>query len=996
VAPAARTAANVVVELGSGVELSHSPLSDELNRIKAGLADQYRVERELGRGGMASVWLAHDLKHDRKVAIKVIRPELAAALGGDRFLREIRIAAHLQHPHILTLIDSGEIPAITANGSGSLYYVMPYLKGETLRARLQREGKLSAAETIRILQGVLDALIHAHNQGIVHRDLKPENIMLTGRHAMVMDFGVAKALVAGQEGETSTLTALGLAVGTPAYMAPEQAAGQSSIDARADVYAIGVLAYEMLTGQPPFTGTTPQAILASQVTRTPTPLGQIRPDLSPELIAIITRCLEKDPDQRWPSAEALLAQLERILAGTTRGRGLDRRRIGVVAALLVLLAAGIWLGPVRQMRDRRWAREQIPRILSLTDAGKWEPAYQLARRVGAIIPKDSLFKSLRPRFGRVVSIHTEPAGAKVWRKAYDAPDSSWTLLGRAPLDSVLLSYSGGGAVGTTDRLRIEAPGYRTIDLVGLPIRDSLIRLDRDDAIPHEMVRVSGGELGISYPDFGHVKPVRLGDYLMDRFEVSNREFKRFIDNGGYRRREFWEHPITAGNREIPWDQAVARMTDRTGRPGPATWEAGDYLPGQDSYPVGGVSWYEAAAYAKFAGKAIPTVAQWSHAAGLFLSASIIPHSNFSGRGPTAVGRGAVSSFGTYDMAGNVREWCLNAEGENRFILGGGWTDQPYVFTDGYAAAPSDRSPSNGIRLVKYLTTESNLAQAAAPLQRARRDFYKQEPVSDAVFEVYRRMYEYDRGPLDARIIETIDEEDWTRQLVRMNAGYAGDTLLVYLYLPKRGTKPYPVVVNWPGSNVLRDRTPGARPGTIDFIVSSGRAVLLPVFKGTLLRKDALVTDAQDSTIFYRDHVIMWAKDLSRGIDYLETRQDITTANLAFYGVSWGGAMGGLIPAVEPRIKSSVLYVAGLDFEPTRPEVEPINFLPRIKIPTLMINGRYDFLFPLETSQQPMFRLLGTPPDKKRYVVEEGSHFVPRTRLIQETLSWLDKYQPLQQ
>jgi serine/threonine protein kinase len=277
-------------------------MSDVLSRLQAALAGHYRVERELGRGGMATVWLAHDLKHDRQVAIKVIRPELAAALGGDRFLREIRIAAHLQHPHILTLIDSGESPGRPGDGAGSLYYVMPYVAGETLRERLTREGSLSTEDTLRILGDILDALVHAHRHGIVHRDIKPENIMLTGRHALVMDFGVAKAVVAGQEAETGTLTALGLAVGTPAYMSPEQAAGQASVDARADLYAIGVLAYEMLGGHPPFTGTTPQAILASQVTRAPKPLGELRPDLAPDLVAAVMRCLEKDPAKRWQSA----------------------------------------------------------------------------------------------------------------------------------------------------------------------------------------------------------------------------------------------------------------------------------------------------------------------------------------------------------------------------------------------------------------------------------------------------------------------------------------------------------------------------------------------------------------------------------------------------------------------------------------------------------------------------------------------------------------------
>jgi eukaryotic-like serine/threonine-protein kinase len=969
-------------------------LTDVVSRLQAALPSHYRIERELGRGGMATVWLAHDLKHDRQVAIKVIRPELAAALGGERFLREIRIAAHLQHPHILTLIDSGEAVA-SGNGVGLLYYVMPYVEGETLRECLNREGRLPADDTERILKDILDALVHAHRERIIHRDLKPENIMLTSRHALVMDFGVAKALVASQDATTDTLTALGLAVGTPAYMSPEQASGQTTVDARADIYAVGILAYEMLGGQPPFTGTTPQAILASQVTRAPIALRDARPEIPSDLADIVMRCLEKDPEQRWQSAEELLSRLERLNADFPRMR-LRSRALIAPAALLLALGVGLWVGQCRKLQDRRWAREQaIPQLLSLAESGYWEPAYLLARRVAAILPGDSLFNALRPRFARQVSIRTDPPGAKVWRNTYGASDSTWILLGRTPLDSVLLALSGGGGWGNTNRLRVEAPGYRTLDLVGLPFADSVIKLDRDGAIPPEMVRVGGGKLNVRFPGFEHVKPIRLGDYLMDRYEVTNREFKGFVDSGGYRRREFWDHPILNAGREIPWKQAMALMTDRTGRPGPSSWEAGDYPPGQENHPVGGVSWYEALAFAKFAGKAIPTVAHWNHAANVTHSAVIVPLSNFAGQGAEPVGthRG-ISAYGTYDMAGNVREWCLNASGNGRFILGGGWNDQPYQFNDAYTQSPFDRSVTNGIRLVKYLEEDSNLVAAGQPLTRTRRDFLKARPVNDQVFSVYRRMYEYDRGPLDANVVETVDEGDWIRELVRMQAAYAGDSLLVYLYRPKSGIKPYPAVMLFPGSNAIRDRPQNLPWRLIDFIIKSGRTVVLPVYKGTYQRSDSLFTDVQDTSNFYRDHVIMWAKDLRRGIDYLETRPDITTERLAYYGVSWGGAMGGLMPAVEPRIKVSVLYVAGLDFERARPEVDPINFLPRVTIPTLMLNGRYDFFFPIETSQVPMFRLLGTPADQKRHVVEDGSHFVPRTRLIQETLAWLDKYQPV--
>jgi eukaryotic-like serine/threonine-protein kinase len=980
------------------------------------LRERYALDRELGRGGMATVYLAQDRRHDRPVALKVLRPDLAAVLGAERFLREIHIAARLQHPHILTLIDSGELPAPPGSDQGTLFYVMPYVDGETLRQRLQREGRLPVPDAVRLLQEVLDALAYAHRHGIVHRDIKPENIMLTGRHALVMDFGVAKAATAAADASTAasgTLTTLGLAIGTPTYMSPEQAMAQRAVDGRSDLYAVGVMAYEMLTGAPPFTGPSPQAVLAAQVTQAPTGLGAIRSDVPAPLADAIMQCLAKEPEQRPASAEALLATIEPFATpsgGTTPAATVATaapaaprrraRRRGIVVALGVLvlaLGAALWYGPGRRARERRWAREQaMPQILALAEAGSWEPAYQLARRVERILPRDSLFNALRPRFARRITIHTRPAGAVVWRKDYTAPDSTWALLGRTPLDSALIAISGGGGgLLNANRFRIELPGYRTLELVGWPFQDSVLPLDRENALPREMVRIEGGELGVQYPGFEQIPPVRLGDYLMDRLEVTNADYKRFVDSGGYRRREFWTGPFVKDGRELSWEQAMRLMTDRTGRTGPSTWEAGDYPRDQADFPVAGVSWYEAAAFARFAGKALPTVVHWNHAAGVYHSASIVPRSNFSGRGPVAVGSsGAVSQFGTLDMGGNVREWCLNPIGAERFILGGGWNDAPYQFNDAYSQPPFDRSATNGIRLVRYLS-DSNLTVAAGPLHRAFRDFQKEHPVSDAEFAVYRRMYDYDRMTLEAKVVERVDEGDWTRELVRMRAAYGGggDSLLMYLYLPKRGARPFPTVVYFPGSNVISEPAPdNSTSRMFDFILTSGRAVLVPVYKGTWQRRDSLATDVADSSNFYRDHVIMWAKDLRRAVDYAETRPELSTARLAYYGLSWGGALGGIMPAIEPRIKLNVLVVAGLSFERVRPEVDAVNFLPRITVPTLMLNGRYDFFFPMETAQKPMLRLLGTPEGEKRYVVEDGSHYLPRTRLIQETLGWLDRYQ----
>ncbi|NJD20222.1 MAG: serine/threonine protein kinase, partial [Gemmatimonadetes bacterium] len=278
-------------------------MSNAPAHLLAALADRYRLERELGEGGMATVYQAHDLRHDRPVALKVLRPDLAASLGAERFHREIQIAARLQHPHILPVLDSGE-------AAGFLYFVMPFVEGESLRDRLAREGALPVGDAVRILRDVVDALTEAHANGVVHRDIKPENVLLRGRHALVADFGVAKAVTeaAGRQ----TLTTAGVALGTPAYMAPEQASADPKTDHRADLYAAGAVAYEMLTGRPVFLAATPRMMLLAHVSEAPMPISHHRESVPRALEAVVMRCLEKNPADRWQSAAELLGQVEAL------------------------------------------------------------------------------------------------------------------------------------------------------------------------------------------------------------------------------------------------------------------------------------------------------------------------------------------------------------------------------------------------------------------------------------------------------------------------------------------------------------------------------------------------------------------------------------------------------------------------------------------------------------------------------------------------------------
>src|SRR5687768_1637553 len=281
-------------------------MSELFDQLQLALGASYRIERELG-GGMSRVFVAEDLRLGRKVVLKVLPPELAGGVNVERFEREIRLAARLQHPHI--------VPLLAAGSAGDLpYYVMPYIEGESLRARLSRDGELPLAEAVRLLREVIDALDYAHRHGVVHRDIKPDNILLTGHHAVVTDFGVAKAV--SNATADARLTSTGVALGTPAYMAPEQIAGEPNVDHRADIYATGSLAFEMVTGLQPFRGATTQAILAAHMTQSAPPPSALRQGIPPSLDTIVLRCLEKRPADRWQSAAEIIPLLDST-AGTT-------------------------------------------------------------------------------------------------------------------------------------------------------------------------------------------------------------------------------------------------------------------------------------------------------------------------------------------------------------------------------------------------------------------------------------------------------------------------------------------------------------------------------------------------------------------------------------------------------------------------------------------------------------------------------------------------------
>ena len=533
-------------------------------------------------------------------------------------------------------------------------------------------------------------------------------------------------------------------------------------------------------------------------------------------------------------------------------------------------------------------------------------------------------------------------------------------------------------------------------------------LDKKGDLPAGMVKVQGME---DVPGIG-----RIGDFFMDRYEVTNQQFKEFVNRGGYQNKEYWKQKFIKEGKELSREEALKEFVDQSGRPGPAGWQAGDYPEGQGDFPVSGISWHEATAYAEWAGKSLPTSYHWGIACGESTSTPgwwnylslLAPLSNFKGRGPARVARfNGMTAFGNFDMAGNAREWCWNQTPHGRVVRGGAWDDATYMFAYLSQASPFERSDKTGFRCVRYINKETIPGSAFTAVQpQEEHDLEKLKPVDDKVFRVYKEMFLYDKTDLQARM-ERRDEssKDWIQEKVTFSAAYGNERVIAYLFLPRNSQPPFQTVIFFPGAaaELAASSTDLEKDFQFDlflsFIVKNGRAVLYPVLKGNFERGDWAryqVIESDISTREFSEWCIMQAKDIFRCLDYLAARSDIDHQKLAYMGYSAGAWEAPVILALDQRIKASILQNGGFFYYfggsgPIRPELNQINYLTRVKTPTLMLNGRYDLYFPYETNARIMFERLGTPRDRKEQKVYDSDHYVPRNELIKETLAWLDKY-----
>jgi serine/threonine protein kinase/predicted esterase len=952
----------------------------------------------MGRGGMGVVYRAQDEKLQRTVALKFLSPDLITdSQAKQRFVREAQVVSSLDHPNICTIFEIDETP------DGRLFMVMACYEGESLRQRIDRN-PIPVAEATELMIQLADGLSKAHQAGIVHRDIKPSNLFITRENTLkILDFGLARHF------DQTGLTQTGQVVGTIAYISPEQLKGAEA-DIRSDIWAAGIVFYEMLCGRRPFHADNPAAIVNSILNRSTDFIDETLLDKPNRVRQIVSRMLMKDPAERFASAEELRLALIEFRTQLSPARPIEqmmnpplrhrKARIILAGAMLgvVVLSAG-WMW--RNAHNVRWARDvAIPEVTHLVERGSYPEAFALAQRALLYAPDDPMLRTLRPKFAESFSLKSTPESAEVYVSRYENSEGEWELLGHTPLNGVSLPRR-------PYRWKFVKAGFEPVERATTDQADELAGSTLDVTLfetgkqQQGMVFVPGGPYSGRF-NGAVLNRVDVPPFFIDRNEVTNKEFKEFVDAGGYNVEEFWKGlDFVKNGAHISLADAKKEFVDTTQRPGPAGWELGTYLKDQAELPVTGVSWYEAMAYAHFRGKSLPTLYHWGKASlpdYEFLSslASLsVPLSNFSGTGPIPVGTHGMGPYGTFDMLGNAREWVSNRAPDGGYLLGGGWSDAPYEYNTTIASPLIERSKTNGFRLMKEVGNpgDDTLRQV---IQFDRKSIVAIKPVSDEVFESYRSQFAYVRGPGNKEkplVLETT--EDWIKQKVTIETGYRNEKMDVFLFIPARMATPFQAVVFFPGIDRFLTKTsskdiePGFPPMPLDHIVKSGRVLVEPIFQGSYERWSPLDVTVQGG---YIQKVADWRWDLGQTLDYLESRTDIDASKFAFVGLSFGASYALPAMALEPRFKTAIFLSGGEPNQVLPPLVDPIHYLPRIKIPVLLLNGGFDPIFPV-AEQEMFYNALGTRAQDKRYkVFPESSHaFFPRREYLRETLDWLDKY-----
>ena len=844
-------------------------------------------------------------------------------------------------------------------------------------------------------------------------------------------------------------------------MSPEQAKlNQLDIDTRSDIYSLGVLLYELLTGSAPIekdrlrksgleeilraireedpprpstrlsTSHALPALAANRKTEPSKLAGQLREDLD----WIVIKTIAKERSERYQTAEALALDIDRhlrcrpILARrpSTLGRirrFVRRNRFAVVTSttILVVTSAAITLGVIarighlkqnqqqadldasraetlriqKEARDRTIAQEVvIPKVRELIEARRPVEAYLLANDVQELLADDREYLELRKEMTIATSFHTKPNGTTVSYRDAANPKGTWVVAGHTPLIDVQVPR---GDLRRGDvRLRFACEGYLPVETQSRLQNFFVPELRPVDKDVDGMTWIAGQKPG----HWNHL-PEQIATFHIDRYEVSNDEYCEFVDSGAYKNPIYWESlRFVRDGQSIPWKEAVKDFVDATGHPGPATWKNGQPLEKTGEYPVTGISWFEAMAYARFRGKSLPTVSHWRWAAYSLVPVTTTSLCNFSGQGLSARGEfDGIGRFEVYDMAGNAKEWCSNEFGDGQHCLcGGAWNETEYSIDFVDYDSSWNREDTYGFRCVAYLSDQAPEKLTRKPYTKPPRyEGPERQPLGNLT-----KWYRYDRNlPLDIEVLQTdsVDPSpDYRYEIVRIDAAYNHERFDLHILVPRQVKNRYDTVVYVPGMGdfqydgplSLEKHNPGHQ--CCLKLVETGRIVCMPVLKDARERGDgtSLAHRWKTAPLQERDAEIARCKDVSRTIDYLVTRADVDAERIVYFGISYGGLMGAACIVTDSRIDAALLMSAGY-YSPkdeTMPEIHNYQFIPHVKIPVMMINGTMDRVFPFETHQKPMFEDLGS--SNKEHVLVPAGHTPPPHTVLERMDKWLRK------
>jgi hypothetical protein len=677
-------------------------------------------------------------------------------------------------------------------------------------------------------------------------------------------------------------------------------------------------------------------------------------------------------------------------------RVIRKPKVAIPTILIILAIASVAFWYLGRQSKIRWAKyHAIPEIERLAEQEEYTAAFKMALDAERYIPGDQRIAELKNDMTNPATFMSDPPGADVYIKDYaNLEDNEWDHLGQSPLDGIRVPRG-------YNRWKITKQGYDEAEgAVFIPrvnsknVRDKInVRLAEEGSTPPGMmlVRMDRAKDGFY-------------DYFFDRYEVTNKQYKEFVDSGGYQNNKYWKHKFVTDGKEMSWEEAMKIFVDQTGRPGPSTWELGDYPEGQENYPVSGVSWYEAAAYAEFMMKNLPSIYHWSRVFGdkNLVIGYIATLSNFKDNGPAPVGeyRG-ICRYGAYDMAGNVKEWCWNSiHDDKKIILGGAWNEPLYMAMNVDYYSPMMRSSNFGFRCMKSVDQEEIPEQFKQPIPPLEvQDFRDEKPCSEEEFKIYKSLFTYDKKELNPSIDLELDISKSTYlETVSIDGAQVNERVIAHVFLPKNSRPPYQTIIHVLGDGALAlSSIHDYGYEYPEYFTKDGRAVVIPALEGHLERNYNPPLEYKDmvTPTFLRDIQFKWYRELARVIDYLETREDIDIERLAYMGISSSACWSVTLLGVEERFKSAILLSGGILGKKALeniPEVHPLHFLPWMKMPVIMLNGEYDTLFPVLQSQIPMYRLFGTPEEDKYHKIYKTGHNVwDKKDWVRDTLAFLDKY-----